>query len=300
MQTKDVFSARHPAVSFLYFTLVLVFSMFWMHPVCLAISLVGAVCYVLALRGPGGLVAHLVWLLPVALLAAGLNPLFNHQGVTTLAWLPDGNPLTLESIAYGSAAAVMLAAVLLWFVCFHTVMTSDRLICLFGRVIPALSLVLTMALRFIPRFKRQFRLVREAQLCLEGQDEGKRLTRRLGLAVSALGAVLTWSLENAIDTADSMVSRGYGLPGRTSFSLYRFTQRDWWTVTWLGSCGLFLCLGWALGGLEWRYFPAIKGTPFTPLTASLFVAYLALCLTPVACNVHQSLRWGRAHREVTV
>lgn len=298
MQTKDVLSACHPAVSFLYFTLVLVFSMFWMHPVCLAISLAGAVCYVLTLRGPGGLGAQLVWLLPVALLAALLNPLFNHQGVTTLAWLPDGNPLTLESVAYGSAAAVMLAAVLLWFVCFHGVMTSDRLICLFGRVIPALSLVLTMSLRSIPRFKRQFRLVREAQLCLGQQSADAGLARRLALAASALGAVLTWSLENAVDTADSMVSRGYGLPGRTSFSLYRFTRRDGWTVAWLCSCGLFLCLGWALGGLEWRYFPAIKGTAFTPLGVSLFAAYLALCLTPVALNIHQSLLWRRSYGEV--
>ena len=34
---SDTFSRCHPAVNFLYFTLVLVFSMFFMHPVSLAV-----------------------------------------------------------------------------------------------------------------------------------------------------------------------------------------------------------------------------------------------------------------------
>ena len=38
------------------------------------------------------------------------NPAFDHEGATLLAYLPSGNPLTLESIAYGVAAAVMHGA----------------------------------------------------------------------------------------------------------------------------------------------------------------------------------------------
>lgn len=44
-------------------------------------------------------------------------------------------PLTLESIAYGCAAAVMLVAVLFWFSCYNEVMTSDKFMYLFGRII---------------------------------------------------------------------------------------------------------------------------------------------------------------------
>ena len=57
----------------------------------------------------------------------------------------------------------MLAAVALWFSCLSAVMTSDKFIYLFGRMIPALSLVLSMTLRFVPRFKRQFQAVAQAQ-----------------------------------------------------------------------------------------------------------------------------------------
>ncbi len=47
--------------------------------------------------------------------------------------------------------------------------------------------------------------------------------------------MVTWSLENAIETADSMRARGYGLPGRTSFSIYRFDSRDSSALAWLVS-----------------------------------------------------------------
>ena len=39
MRNKDAFSGYHPTINFLYFALVLLFSMCLMHPVYLAISL---------------------------------------------------------------------------------------------------------------------------------------------------------------------------------------------------------------------------------------------------------------------
>ncbi len=70
--------------------------------------------------------------------ATPANPAFNHEGATILAYLPSGNPLTLEFIVYGLSAAVMMASVILWFSCYNAVMTSDKFVYLFGRVIPAL------------------------------------------------------------------------------------------------------------------------------------------------------------------
>ena len=136
----DAFSRYHPLVNFLFFALVLAYSMVLMHPVCLAVSLTGALVYAGELGGRRALAGHLRFALPVLLLAAIVNPAFNHAGVTILTYLPSGNPLTLESILYGLAAGAMLCAVVLWFVCFNAVITSDKFVYLFGRVIPALSL----------------------------------------------------------------------------------------------------------------------------------------------------------------
>ena len=69
-----------------------------------------------------------------------------------LFYLKDGNPVTLESILYGVGSGIMLACVVSWFSVFHAVMTSDKFMYLFGKVIPAFSLLLSMCLRFVPRF----------------------------------------------------------------------------------------------------------------------------------------------------
>ena len=163
MKNKDAFSGYHPTISFLYFALVLLFSMCLMHPAYLLVSLLGAISYAVLLKGRKAIRFAVAGLLPMALLAAIVNVAFNHEGMTIVMYLPSGNPLTLESMYYGLAAAGMLASVVLWFSSYNEVMTSDKFVYLFGRVIPALSLVLSMALRFIPKFSAQMKTVSEAQ-----------------------------------------------------------------------------------------------------------------------------------------
>ena len=278
-------------VNFVYFTLVLMFSMFFMHPVYLTVSLLCAAAFSIRLSGKSALRPQLKFLLPTVLAVALINPAFSHAGVTILAYLPSGNPLTLESIVYGTAAAVMLAAVILWFSCFNVVMTTDKFVYLFGRVIPAMSLVLSMAFRFVPRFAAQFREVSEAQRCI-GRDlsEGSAV-ERLKKAASIVSIMVTWSLENAAQTADSMKSRGYGLSGRTAFSVYCLDGRDKALLVWLLLCGFYIVCGWAAGGIEFHYYPMITGAQLGAFQLSFMLAYLLLCLTPHILDAVEDIKW---------
>lgn len=298
MQSKDTFSCFHPAVNFLYFAEVLLFSMFFMHPICLIVSLTGAVCYAVTLNGRRGVGFTLKFALPMLLLTAFVNPAFNHAGMTILCYLPTGNPLTLESILYGLAAGVMMAAVLIWFSCYNTVMTSDKFVYLFGRVIPALSLVLSMTLRFVPKFKAQLAVVTEAQAAVGRDASQGSLWQRTKKAVTILSIMVTWALENAIDTADSMKSRGYGLPGRTAFSIYRFDDRDKTVMAWLIFCGFYIFCGSLAGGLAWRYAPTVKGVLWQTFSVTLYVVYLALCLTPVFIDRKEERKWRALQSEI--
>ncbi|MBQ5583742.1 MAG: energy-coupling factor transporter transmembrane protein EcfT, partial [Ruminiclostridium sp.] len=128
MNHRDAFDRCHPAINFLYFALVLVFTMVFLHPVSLVISLGTALVYLAALKGMESIKNGMKLLVPMMLMAAILNPAFNHEGVTILTYLPSGNPLTLESILRGLAGAVMLAAVITWFQCYSAVMTSDKFV----------------------------------------------------------------------------------------------------------------------------------------------------------------------------
>lgn len=293
LQSTDAFSSYHPAVNFLYFGLVLFFTMCFLHPACLLLSLAAALRYAVCLNGRRAVRRSLRYLLPAALLAALINPAFNHQGATILTYLPSGNPLTLESIAYGLAAAALLSAVVTWFSCYTAVMTSDKFVYLFGRVIPALSLVLSMALRFVPRFQVQARAVSQAQRCVGRDVSDGSLLQRLRNGVTILSILLTWCLENALETADSMKSRGYGLPGRTAFSIYRLDDRDQAALWWLGALGGYILSMWGVGGFACRYFPTFRLAPRDGWSLSGLLAFGLLCLTPVIIDRREDRQWTR-------
>ncbi len=288
---RDTFSGCHPAISMLYFVLVIGTTMFLNHPVCLGISLVGALVYSFYLKGKKAIRFNLVYMLPLLVITALVNPAFSHQGVTILTYLPSGNPLTLESILYGVYAAFLLVTVIIWFSCFNTVMTSDKIVYLFGRIIPSLSLVLSMSLRFVPRFVAQVKVISNAQKCV-GQDVSNGgLLKRAKHGIKILSILVTWALENAIDTADSMKDRGYGLPGRTAFSIYRFDRRDRWLMLFLLLCGGGVLVGMFLGKLRFVYMPIISGSGFDLWQAGVFALYLALCAMPVIVNGKEDLKW---------
>ena len=216
------FSKFHPIVNFTYFGFVILYSMIFMHPVCLFISLACAFTYSVLIKGKKAVKFGVVYMIPMMLMSALINPAFNHEGATILTYLSSGNPLTLESITYGIAAAVMLVSVMLWFSCYNAVMTSDKFIYLFGKIIPAMSLILSMVLRFVPRFKAELANISYAQKCIGRDMSNGTIMQRTKNAVRILSIMVTWALENAIETADSMKCRGYGLPGRTAFSIYSF------------------------------------------------------------------------------
>ncbi len=130
------FGTYHPLVNFLFFALVLTFSMLLIHPIAQAISLMAALGYGIQCEGKKATAFSLKLCLPMLLVTAFVNPAFSHEGVTILLYFPTGNPLTLESILYGFSAGAMLVTVLLWFRSFNRCITSDKFIYLFGRIIP--------------------------------------------------------------------------------------------------------------------------------------------------------------------
>ena len=290
---SDAFSRYHPLVNFMYFALVLSFSMVFMHPVCLAVSLLCALAYSVYLNRRKAVSFSLKYMLPALILTALINPLFNHAGVTILGYFRSGNPLTLESIIYGAAAAVMLVTVISWFSCFNVVITSDKFVYLFGRAVPAMSLILAMSLRLAPRFKAQARAISNAQRCVGRDISSGNIIRRAGSGMKIISILVTWALEDAIDTADSMKGRGYGLPGRTAFSIYRFDKRDAMTMLGLLVCGAYIIAGALLGGLRFRYFPMVAGATTGLFAYSLFFAYFAMCIVPVVLNIVEDRKWKR-------
>lgn len=295
---RDSFSEYHPFINLIYFAFTISFSLVLTHPLAQGISIMCAVIYAVSINGKKSVIFLLKYCLPMVLLTAFINPAFNHEGATTLLYFPNGNPLTLESILYGFSAGVMIITTLMWFSSFNSVMTTDKFIYLFGKVIPALSLVMSMSLRFVPKFKSQMQIVTEAQRSIGRDVSNGSLFERTKTAIHIFSIMITWSLENAIETADSMKSRGYGLKGRTAFSIYRFEERDKYTLIWLSFCGLFIIAGTLLNAFGFRYFPDIRYAAFNMTTIPFYCVYSALCITPVILNLKGERKWKTSVSEM--
>ena len=289
--SKDVFSTFHPIVNFTFFAAVFMFSMIFMHPIFQCLSFIGAVTYSIMLNGKKAVIFNFVYMLPLMLIMASLNPMFNHAGITILFYAKSGNPITLESILYGVAMAVMFITVIIWFSCYNKVMSSDKFIYLFGKIVPAWSLVIAMALRFVPRYKEQLIAISNAQKCIGRDITQGHLVQRARNGLTILSILTTWALENAIETADSMKARGYGLPGRTSFSIYRFDGRDRNVFILLVCLIIIIFIGAAIGENSIRFFPSIKYTEATAFSLVVYFAYFVLCMIPVILYVWEEWKW---------
>lgn len=294
---KDTFSTFHPVVNFIYFLAVIAFSMFFMHPVFLGISLVCSMIYSIYLNGGKAVRFNLLYMLPTLLFFAVMNPVFNHAGAMILVYVND-NPITLESILYGFASATMFISVIIWFSCYNAVMTSDKFIYLFGRVIPAMSLILSMVLRLVPKFKAQIHVISNAQKCVGRDVSNGNVFQKARNGMKIISILTTWALENAIETADSMKSRGYGLKGRTSFSNFRFDTRDRTALAILIVLIAFLLFGALAGENNIVYFPAVWIKPISLLSVLIYFAYGALCLLPMAFNLWEDIKWARLKSKI--
>lgn len=278
-------------MAFIYFVAVIGLAMFVMHPAFLTLALAGGIVYRLYLGGERGFGA-LAGMMAVALVMPALiNPLFNHEGATILMYLPSENPLTLESIVFGVATGAMLAAVVVWFGCYQVVMTSDKFIYLFGRVLPALSLIFSMVLRFVPRFQGQLARVSYAQRCIGRDMASGGLAARARHGVKTMSIMATWALESSVETADSMRSRGYGLRGRTSFSLFRFEARDGVLAVVIAVLLAVTGAGLEAGALEFWFFPTMAAPVPTALSWLSCAAFGVLCALPLIIDCLDDVRW---------
>ena len=284
------FERYHPAALLAYFAAVLLIAMFTGSPLTVALALAGGLCFAATMTTAKEKLADLTFYLPLVLLVTVTNPLFSHNGVTPLFFL-NGRAVTLEAILYGAGLGVTLWAVLLWCRCWSRIMTSEKLLYLFGRVIPKLSLVLSMALRYVPLLRRQAKKLERAQQAL-GLYASERYFDRLRSKLAVYSGLVGWSLENAVEVSRSMKARGYGLKGRTAYANYHFTRRDAALLAFsLCAAGLYLTAG-VLGYGSFTYYPALSGIDTRPLALAGEAAFAALAFAPFLIEGRQTLQWN--------
>lgn len=150
-------------------------------------------------------------------------------------------------------------------------------------------LLISMTLRFVPRFKNFLQSVLRTQQAMHRPQNAKEKLRQ---SLAAFSATVSWAMEQSIVSADSMKSRGYGLHGRTAFSIYHFERRDGIALALLG----LLCAGglipWASSLAAWTYYPSLTGRLFGPVQVFSYLCYGAMCMLPLIIDLMEDHKWN--------
>ena len=288
---RDEFSTYHPLVNVVFFLGAIVLAMFFIHPAYTTVSLVLSVFYLLTLKKRRAF-RELLYMLILFVGLSVINPIFNRMGATVL-FRYFGRPYTLEALIYGMTLAGMTASVLCWFACYNSIMTSDKFIYIFGRVIPSVSLVLSMILRLIPNFIKKTKQISSARasIGLAGDSSSSRI-EKIRNGTQTLSALTSWALEGGIITADSMRSRGYGSGKRTAFAKYRFDARNIvLLVVFLVLLAVIIFCA-ANGSTKAVYYPFLSMTWFGDFYMTTgIIAYGIFLILPACLEYKEKIKW---------
>ena len=277
------FSKCHPVTNFLFFLFSICFGVLFQHPAYLLAGLLCAGTYYWLLAGRKAL-KTLLMLLPLLLIVAAVNPLFNTRGEHVLFTL-FGRPYTLEALGYGFATGAMLVITLLWFGCYNQVMTEDKFTALFGNLAPSLSLLLVMVFRMIPNLMSKAKQITNARRSIGKGAEDAPVKEKIAHGMTVLLTLTEWAMESSIQTADSMRSRGYGTARRTSFQVYTMRRADWYLLAVTVFTAAITVWGAAAGAMTAEYTPN-----FSAASVSVFLpVYCIYLLIPTFIHLKEML-----------
>ena len=291
------FEHYHPAINLIYFVSVLWAAVSFQQPVFLAVSYACAFAYSVKRNGKRAVVFNFC-LIPLIALFALYYAGYHHFGVTILRQNFIGNNMTLESLVCGCTLGVTAAVVAMWLGCVFSVFTTDKVVYLFGRVSPKLSLYLSIILRMIPRLKAQARKIATARSAVGRGIHQGNLLRRAGNAIRIFSMLITWFLESLGTTSDSMRSRGYALKGRTAFSIYRFDNRDRGFVIAIFACLTVVGMAVMLGQTDMTFDPRLVMNPITAVSGVFYAGYGLLCLLPMALELWSEHRFRKLRCQI--
>lgn len=284
------FENYHPFCLAIYFLLVIVIAVITNNPVMQIEALIGATMFGIMMQKSSEIISDTVFYVLFFILVGIAVPLFTHNGQTPLFFLND-NPVTFEACICGIFVAVIVVTVILWLKNLTQVMSTDKVLYLFGAIIPRLGLAISIVLRFIPLFIKQKRRVKNTQKAMGLYSSASYLDRARG-TLRIISSMITWSIENTSEISTAMKARGYGVKRKcTNYSLFRFEIRD---GVILGLSILLMAAVYAarlLGRAQFFYYPYIAQLDVSFMAMALYVFYGLMCILPFIIEIKENLKW---------
>ena len=250
----------HPGVYLLYYFIMVLFAFIFSDPYFVVTFLI-LILVLIALQGISHELKNIMKLfIPLSILIMILNPLLNRTGAHKI-YLWSGFFITYEAIAYGILMSLALLIVILVFSSYNRSVSYQEMLYIFSKKLPIISMIIVMALRFIPLINsraievQKLNNLKSNGIELESDDEERidvdtfdsnintdynsklvdklKSNKRIAAIIKEaktlgkiMGITVSWSLEESMFTAKSMKARGYNATERTSYLSYKFSNAD--------------------------------------------------------------------------
>lgn len=281
---KTAFSMYHPAVNLIYIAFVLIITMITLNPYIIGTSwFVSAVVWFVTNK-ENKFIVNIIMGLPIIIFTVMIQPIFSNTGTTVLFYIND-KAIMLEAYIYGIVMGILFVTVIQWIGCCRVFIDSEKLYYLFGRIAPLLGLTFSMILRFIPLLRSRHREIHDAQIAMGRYHSSVKKLDRLRQYLKEISILISWSLENSIETSKSMESRGFGLKHRTTYHLYHLKKAEIGLIAILFIALCTACCIIVMGKVSVYYMPAVIFPQNKIWTWGICFMLFIIGLFPVWCEL---------------
>lgn len=261
--------------------------MFTMNPIVIGMGIIFGISFYILQNGQRS--TNGLWMFIIPLVCMIINPIFNHRGNTILFFV-NNNAITKEAVIFGFVSGLMIMGTILWFSTFSKIMTSDKLLYIFGSISPKLALILSMTLRYIPLYKAQIVKTNNAQKAM-GLYKDNTLIDKVKGGLRVFSIMTTWALENGVITADSMTARGYGVGKRSRFAIFKWSKNDYVLMICSVVLSVITSICLITGDLSFNWYPVITGPGFGLKQIISYSCFIVLAIIPNFLTIKEEYRW---------
>lgn len=139
----------HPGVYLLYYFIMVLFAFIFSDPY-FVVTFLALILVLITLQGVSSELKNILkFYIPLSILILILNPLLNRTGAHKI-YLWSNFFVTYEAIAYGVLMTLALLIVILVFSSYNRSVSYQEMLYIFSKKLPIISMIIVMALRFIP------------------------------------------------------------------------------------------------------------------------------------------------------
>ncbi|MRG85768.1 energy-coupling factor transporter transmembrane component T [Salinibacillus xinjiangensis] len=284
------FKSFHPIVLLVYYIFLIAGLMLYQHPVFLFV----AGCFVtlinLLLDGGKQIKKWGLMIFIMCIFSIILTPLFNQRGNQILFYVFN-NQVMLEGIIQGVMIAFTLFGIIAIFITFNMVITPEKFLFLFSKWFPQWALLIMLSMRFVPLLRRRLKEIQEVQQLKGVSVKNGNIKQRAKNGMLIIQILLTWSLEESIQTGDSMTARGYGFGKRSKYQPFYMRKRDLVALGYIVCTGLTVLFGWWLGDGVLTLLPILEPVWLQGREWFYLAVWLLFIGFPIWTEGKERLKW---------